>query len=68
MVCVYVIVVLTVVLCVLLVNLEDYLSDARTWAVALVSSISAVLIICILILARQPQAQTKLSFKVTGLP
>lgn len=59
---------LTVVLCVLLVNLEDYLSDARTWAVALVSSISAVLIICILILARQPQAQTKLSFKVTGLP
>lgn len=64
----FVIVVLTVALCVLLVNLEDYLSDARTWAVALVSSISAVLIICILILARQPQAQTKLSFKVTGLP
>ncbi len=42
----------------------DDLSSHTPWAVAVTSSMSALIVILLIVIARQPQSSTELAFKV----
>ncbi|XP_046678715.1 cationic amino acid transporter 3 isoform X3 [Homalodisca vitripennis] len=61
-------IVLSAVFCITLVNVEDFLANGTVWAITVVSVLALCMVIILLILHRQPQAQENLNFKVPLLP
>ena len=45
----------------------DALSSHTPWALAVTSSMSALIVILLIVIARQPQSNTELAFKVRWL-
>lgn len=51
-----------------LIHLEDQIVSGDVWAISLLSIITAIILIILLVIYRQPQNDTPLSFKAPGIP